>query len=159
MQQLPDRAPTDVGQPTSNPLTDSVIEAAVRDAIHQTSHRDDTPLPAVGTTPPVPQPGRPPMSQGATDVSVVMLSAGATSLLVGGGVSLVMLTSGYADPTVCGIVFGAPAVLTLAVGRLLKRAKGVLPPDIHNHFSGTIHQDQRDIHTKNIGVWARTNNR
>lgn len=165
---MPNRTPTApaAGQ-TTNPLTDAVMQAAVRDLLHQTnydnpdlpSHKDGT---RIGTAPPVPQPGRPPMSQGATDASALMLSGGVASVLVGGAVSLVMVTSGHADPVVCGIVFGSPAVLALAASRLLKRAKQVVeaaPPEIHNHYNGDVHQDQRSVQSRNTGVWVKNDNR
>lgn len=158
MYQLPDGLPTNVGQPTSSPLTDSVIEAAVRDAIHQTSWRDDSPVPVVGDAPPVAQPGRPPMSQKATDASALMLSGSVLTAAVGGSASLVLWASGYADPVVVAFVFGAPAGLALALGRLMKRAKGVLPDEHHHHYSGPVHQDQRNVRTQTRGVWAKTNN-
>ncbi|THA29230.1 hypothetical protein E6R18_25130 [Streptomyces sp. A1277] len=126
-----------------------------------TAYRDDTPLPATGTTPPVPQPGRPPMSQRATDASALMLAGGAATVMVGGGASLVMLASGYADPTVCAIAFGAPTVLVLAISRLVSRAKAVVeaaPTPVHHHYNGTVHVDQRAIHATNRGVIAHTRN-
>lgn len=138
--------------------------AAVEDALadqQATAYRDDTPLPIVGSNPPVPQPGRPPMSQRATDASALMLSGGVTTVMVGGTASLVMVASGHADPTVCAIVFVAPAVLVLALSRLMKRAKDVAaaaPPTIHQHYTGTIHQDQRSITSTTRGVIATNRN-
>ncbi|MFJ2001629.1 hypothetical protein [Streptomyces chartreusis] len=121
-----------------------------------TAHRDDSPLPAYGPTPPVAQPGRPPMSQGATDASVLMLAGGTTTAMVGGTAALLMYASQYADPVVCGLVFGAPTALVLALARLVKRAKPA--PDIHQHYSGPVHQEQHNLHTTNRGVWAKTTN-
>ncbi|NUL09084.1 hypothetical protein [Streptomyces lunaelactis] len=154
----PDWPPTTVGQADSNPLTDSVIRAAVNDAIRQTSYRDDSPVPAIGTNPPVPQPGRPPMSQRATDASTLMLTGGAASLMVGGAASLVMVSSGYADPVVCALVFGAPTALVLAIGRLARSAKDVLPAEHHHHYKGTVNQDQRNVHHHNRWFGKSTTN-
>jgi hypothetical protein len=156
---LPEPTPTApaAGQAT-NPLTDSVVSAAVEHALQKTFHRDDTPVPAVGTAPPVAQPGRPPMSQGATDASVLMLSGGVATVLVGGAASLVMVASGHADPVVCAIVLGAPTTLALAVGRVLRRAKNTLPDEHHHHYTGPVYQDQRNVHSSTRGVWAKTNN-
>ncbi|MFD9603303.1 hypothetical protein [Streptomyces sp. NPDC059970] len=140
-------------------LANAVEEALAEEM--KTFHRDDTPLPAVGTTPPVPQPGRPPMSQRATDASALMLSGGAASLLVGGSASLVMLASGSADPVVCAVVLGAPAVLVLAIGRLVGRVKATVeaaPPTHHHHYNGDVYQDQRSINTTTRGVIANTRN-
>lgn len=158
---LSDQRPTElVGQPSLDPtpLTDSVIQAAVRDAIHQTSHRDDTPVPVVGDTPPVAQPGRPPMSQGATDASVLMLSGSVLTATVGGATTAILWASGHADPVVVGIIFGAPAAALLALGRVMKRAKGVLPDEHHHHYSGPVHQDQRNVDHHNRWFGKSTTN-
>ncbi|MEU8485752.1 hypothetical protein [Streptomyces sp. NPDC048641] len=113
----------------------------ITDAYRPTAYRDDTPVPAHGTTPPVAQPGRPPMSQGATDASVLMLAGGATTAMVGGTAAVLMYVSQFADPVVCAFVFGAPTALVLAVARLAKKAKPA--PEIHQHYTGPVHQDQR----------------
>lgn len=171
---MPDRTPTApaAGQTTPTQADRDTIRrlmAAVDEIEQPTSVRvDDPTVPSwrdgarIGTAPPVPQPGRPPMSQGATDASALMLSGGVASVLVGGAVSLVMFTSGHADPVVCGIVFGSPAALALAASRLLKRAKQVAeaaPPEIHNHYNGPVHQDQRTTQSRNTGVWVKNDNR
>ncbi|MFI6550245.1 hypothetical protein ACIBO9_44095 [Streptomyces prunicolor] len=137
---------------------DAAVEAAriIADAYRPTAYRDDTPVPARGDTPPVAQPGRPPMSQGATDASVLMLAGATSTAVVGGTAAVLMYISQYADPLVCGLVFGAPTALVLALARLLKGAKPA--PDIHQHYEGPVYQDQRNIHTRTTGVWAKTNN-
>ncbi|MGA5319810.1 hypothetical protein ACPCIU_05155 [Streptomyces seoulensis] len=121
-----------------------------------TAYRDDSPVPTRGSTPPVAQPGRPPMSQGATDASVLMLCAGATTTMVGGTTAVLLYVSQFADPLVCGLVFGAPTALVLALARLAKRAKP--DPEVHHHYTGPVHQEQRNLHTTTRGVWARTTN-
>ncbi|MET8746284.1 hypothetical protein [Streptomyces sp. NPDC004728] len=148
-------------QPTINENATQFL-AAVEEALRTpTFHRDDTPLPAIGSAPPVPQPGRPPMSQRATDAGALMLAGGATTVMVGGTASLVMLASGYADPAVCAIVFGAPAVMVLAISRLVGKAKAVAeaaPAPVHHHYNGTVNVDQRSISTQTRGVIANTRN-
>ncbi|WP_381801141.1 hypothetical protein [Streptomyces niveus] len=152
---LSDRRPASTaGQPLTAAEAEAEAHRIIREALQQepvpTAFRDETPLPVTGTAPPVPQPGRPPMSQQATDASTLMLAGGATTLMVGGGASLVMLASGYADPIVCAIVLGAPAVVALAIGRVLKRAKDVAaaaPPTVNHHYSGPVTQDSRSFHT------------
>ncbi|MEV8545059.1 hypothetical protein [Streptomyces sp. NPDC051572] len=140
----------------------SDVEAAaearriIADAYRPTAYRDDTPVPARGDAPPVAQPGRPPMSQGATDASVLMLAGATSTAVVGGTAAVLMYVSQFADPLVCGLVFGAPTALVLALARLLKGAKPA--PDIHHHYDGPVYQDQRNIHTRTTGVWAKTNN-
>ncbi|WP_371528086.1 hypothetical protein OG302_20385 [Streptomyces sp. NBC_01283] len=128
----------------------------IADAYRPTAYRDHSPLPAHGDAPAVAQPGRPPMSQGATDASVLMLAGGATTAMVGGTAAVLMYVSQFADPVVCGLVFGAPTVLVLALARLAKRAKPA--PDIHHHYEGPVYQDRRNVHSRTSGVWAKTNN-
>jgi hypothetical protein len=156
---LPEPTPTATaaGQAV-NPLTDAVIQAAVDNAIEQARRHDASPRAVIGATPPVPQPGRPPMSQGATDASVLMLAGGAATSMVGLTTAVVMYVSQYADPVVCGIVFGAPTAVVLALGRLAKRAKGVLPEEHHHHYDGPVYQDRREQRTENRGVWVKTTN-
>ncbi|MET8404460.1 hypothetical protein [Streptomyces sp900116325] len=137
-----------------------LINAAFADD-RPTSYRDDSPVPTIGAAPPVAQPGRPPMSQGATDASVLMLAGGASTAMVGGTAATIMYVSQYADLAVCAVVFGAPAVLVLAIGRLVGRVKATVeaaPPTIHQHYTGNVTQDQRSTHTETRGVWAKTNN-
>ncbi|MFF1348492.1 hypothetical protein ACFVZJ_21355 [Streptomyces sp. NPDC058322] len=155
------------GQPTpgrpANDQAQKLIEA-VNEALadqQATSYRDDAPLPIVGTAAPIAQPGRPPMSQRATDASALMLSGGVATALVGGTASLVMVASGSADPVVCAIVVGAPTALVFAIGRLVGRVKDTVeaaPAPVHNHFHRDVHQDQRSITTTTRGVIANTRN-
>jgi hypothetical protein len=134
--------------------------AAVEEAMRTpTSYRDDAPVPLIGGAPPVAQPGRPPMSQKATDASALMLSGSVLTAVAGGSVTAILWVSGHADPTVVGIVFGAPAVLALAVSRLVKRVKEAVPDEIHNHYNGPVYQDRSETHTENKGVWVKTNNK
>lgn len=150
-------------QPLPDQADDPKVDAnaqrlinAVEDALAPTSYRDPSPTPLIGDAPPVAQPGRPPASQGATDASVLMLAGGATTVMVGGTASVLMYVSQYADPVVCGLVFGAPAALVLALARLAKRAKP--EPEIHHHYEGTVYQDHSQHESKTVGVWAKTNN-
>ncbi|MEW1754088.1 hypothetical protein [Streptomyces angustmyceticus] len=161
---------TDPQQPhttsTSQPdLTDQARDLvdAVEDALRiPTFYRDPSPRPAIGATPPVPQPGRPPMSQKATDASALMLSGSVLTAVVGGSATAVLWASGYADPAVVGLICAAPvalAVPVLALSRLVKRAKEAEPPVHHHHYNGAvIHQDQRSVSSKTSGVWAKTRN-
>ncbi|MFI7009884.1 hypothetical protein [Streptomyces sp. NPDC050145] len=115
-----------------------------------TAYRDDTPVPHVGTTPPVAQPGRPPMSQGATDASVLMLAGGGATSMVGLTTAVLMYASQYADPVVCAIVFGAPTALVLALARLAKKAKPA--PEIHQHYTGHVDQRATTVNTRKTVV-------
>ena len=154
----PDTTPGTTQPDTVMSDTEAAAEARriITDAYRPTAYRDPSPVPVRGDAPPVAQPGRPPMTQGATDASVLMLAGATATTMVGGTAAVLMYVSQFADPLVCGLVFGAPTALVLALARLLKGAKPA--PDVHHHYDGPVYQDQRNIHTRTTGVWAKTNN-
>ncbi|MFC9891426.1 hypothetical protein [Streptomyces pilosus] len=156
--------PQQTRQPALDDQADRLI-AAVNEALAApTRYRDETPVPAIGNALPVPQPGRTPMSQRATDLSVMMLSAGAASIPFGGMTALVIYALGNANPVSLAIGAGAPiglAIPILALSRVVKRAKETVqaaPPVIHQHYTGTVVQDQRQVNTINRGIVANTRN-
>ncbi|MFJ8896756.1 hypothetical protein ACIRCZ_19395 [Leifsonia sp. NPDC102414] len=137
-----------------------IAEGYSRNAPVATSYKDVSPAQSTGATP-VQQPGRTAMSQGATDASVLMLAGAGSVSMVSVSAGILMYLSQYADPVVCGIVLGAPTVVVLALCRLVRRAKEVVeaaPPVIHNHYEGTVIQDNTEINTHTRGVIARTRN-
>ncbi|MER5584096.1 hypothetical protein ABT090_20990 [Streptomyces asoensis] len=138
---------------------DPQLVADVEEIYHgPTSFRDPAAPPAYGVALPVPQPGRPPMSQKAVDASTVMLSASVATIPPGAVAVGVMLASGYADPAVIGMICAAPAIVAvpiIAIARLLRAARP--EPDVHHHYNGPV--DQRTVHSSTRGVWARTENR
>lgn len=161
---LPETPRPEVGQrPEPAPMSPEVAEATARDlfqrALHEeptpTSYRDDSPLPAVGSTPPVAQPGRPAMSQGATDASVLMLAGGGAVSMVSLSAGLLMYLSQYADPVVCGVVVGAPTALVLAVARLVRRAGEATPDEHHHHYEGPVVHEHREV-TNNNRWWGKS---
>lgn len=129
-----------------------------------TSFRDHSPLPAIGPTPPVPQPGRPPMSQRASDISGVMVASSVPTFVLGAAATGILSVSGHADPAVVGMICASPAALAvpiLALSRLVKRAKEAVeaaPSEHHHHYNGPVHQDHRSVNTQTRGVWAKTRN-
>ncbi|MFD6656891.1 hypothetical protein ACFWEB_17325 [Streptomyces parvus] len=121
-----------------------------------TSYRDPTTLPTVGDTPPVPQPGQPPMSQWATDASGVLKAISVASLPVGGALWIV----GQVDPWALGIIFGSPAVAALAVARLVAKVKDAnqaTQPVVQNYY-GNVHHDTRNVTSTTRGVIANNRN-
>lgn len=142
--------------------------AAIKDIEQTTYHRDDTPLPVVGTSPPVEQPGRPAMSQRAVDRNTTILTSSILTAVAGGAVSLVLWTSGHANETViawiCVGIVGVPVALTLpvlALKGLMKSAKDVAeaaPQPVTNHFHGTVHHDERTVTSTTRGVIANNRN-
>lgn len=123
-----------------------------------TSYKDPAPTPVIGDAPPVQQPGRPAMSQKATDDSVRMLSFGVTTVLASSGAYLVMKGSEVADPTVIGLICAAPiglAVPVLAIGHMLRRANETVaaaPPQITQNITGPVHQDHSQTTNQIKGV-------
>lgn len=175
MNRLPDhQQPTahPAGQPTINDAATQFLADLESAYTHHTDttpttpthYRDETPVPPIGTTPPVPQPGRTPMSQHATDASALILSTGAASIPIGGMTSLVIYTLGHTDPTALAIAAAAPLSITvpiLALCRLAGRAKAVVesaPPTVHQTYTGTVHQTATTINATNRGIWATTHN-
>lgn len=158
MPTVPDSTPTAsaAGQ-ASSPLTDAVIRAAVDNAIHEARRQGTTPRVVIGSTPPVEQPGQPAMSKKAVDDSVRMITFGGSAFLVCGGVALVMVASDYADPTVIGVSCGGVAAVALAVARLLRRAGDAAPTEINQYYTGDVHQQHIETHTK--AVVAKTVNK
>ncbi|MFK0045511.1 hypothetical protein ACIQU4_15560 [Streptomyces sp. NPDC090741] len=132
------------------------------DGIAATAYRDPTPIPTVGPTPPVAQPGRPPMSQRATDASALMLTAGLATVPPGLIAIGVLMASGYADPAVIGMICAAPAVIAvpvIAVARLLRSAQGIVPAEHHNHYHGPVSQQHHTVSTQTRGLFAKTINK
>lgn len=141
---------------------EAAAEAAqiIANAYQPTAYRDPTPTPTIGTAPPVPQPGRPPMSQKATDASALMLSAGIASIPIGGMTSLVLYTLGHVDPAQLAIGGVVPVALILAIGKLLTRAKQVVeaaPAEHHHHYTGDVRQEYS--HSETRSVWNKTVNK
>ncbi|WP_149561538.1 hypothetical protein [Streptomyces cacaoi] len=155
----PDRT-TDHETTLATAVNDALLERLLASPEQPpTSWRDETPTPRYGDTPPVAQPGRPPMSQRATDASGVILAGGIAALPIGGALSLVLYTAGQADPTSLAVAGGTPVALVLAVSWLLRsagRARRDAHTEHHHHYTGPVHQDHRTSSTR--GVWARTNN-
>jgi hypothetical protein len=152
---------TKAGQPTLDDQAHKLIEAVNEALTTPTHYRDETPVPAIGNALPVPQPGRPPMSQRATDASALMLSAGVASLPLGAAATGILWASGNADPVVIAVICAAPTTLVLALSRLMKRTKDTVqaaPPVIHQHYNGNVTQTRNTIHADNRGIWAKTRN-
>lgn len=150
------------GHPRVDDQAQQLIAAVNAALTTPTRYRDETPVPTVGTAPPIPQPGRPPMSQRATDASALMLSGGLASLPIGAAATGVLWASGNADPVVIAIICAAPTTLVLALSRLMKRAKetaaAAAPAEHHHHYNATVLQDHRQVNTQTRGVWAKTHN-
>lgn len=136
-----------------------IAEGLSENAPVATQYRDVTPTPTTGDAMPVPQPGRPPMSQKAADASGLMLSGSLLTLAAGGAATGILWASGAADPAVVAMVCAAPPALVLAISRVVRRFREAVeaaPTEHHHHYSGPVHQDHRETHTTNTanGLWA-----
>ncbi|MET8980424.1 hypothetical protein ABZX85_32940 [Streptomyces sp. NPDC004539] len=163
---LPDTTPTT--GPAGAALSEAAAEAEaariIADAYRPTptlpsAYRDTSPLPAHGDTPPVPQPGIPPMSQRAVDASRLILTTGLATVPPGLIAIGILIASRQADPTVIGMICAAPAAVAvpvLALARLLTRAAEAAPDTHHHHYQGPVHQESTTTHTR--AVFARTHN-
>lgn len=152
--QLPEQPVAGQPDPTIRRNADQLM-AAINDIEKATSYRDPTTLPAIGDTPPVPQPGQPPMSQWATDASGVLKAVSVASLPIGGALWLV----GQVDPLTLGIILGSPTAVALAVARLVAKVKDAnqnAPQPVTNHFHGTVHHDERTVTSTTRGIIANT---
>ncbi|WP_331757628.1 hypothetical protein OG209_40810 (plasmid) [Streptomyces sp. NBC_01383] len=147
------------------PLNDVEAKARARQLIEEayappTSYRDDSPSYHV-PAPPVAQPGRPPMSQKATDASALMLTGSVAALSLSGGTSLVLYMLGQVDPVTLAIGASAPVALFLAAGSLLRsagRAKADAAPITHtHHYTGPV-TNHTQVHTSTKGMFGRTHN-
>ncbi|WP_069883523.1 hypothetical protein [Streptomyces luteocolor] len=160
---LPERPPIHAAPATGQAaLSDAVIEAAIANAIEQAKRHGTSPQAVIGTTPPVAQPGIPPMTFRETQIGRVALYGGAgVSLPILAG-AVFMVATEHANPAVIAWGVGGITALSLLVatfGYLVKRiVAAASPPEVHNHIAGDVYQDQRQTHSKNIGINAKTNN-
>jgi hypothetical protein len=70
---------------------------------------------------------------------------------------------GFAAVTLNSVLFvtlpiAGLAVLATAISGLINKAKKAAPPQISNHYTGTVYQDQRNVQNKNTGVWVKNTN-
>ncbi|WP_392971133.1 hypothetical protein [Streptomyces sp. LN245] len=163
MTALPEPTPTApaVGQAT-NPLADSVIEAAVEHAIEKARRQGTTPDVVIGNTPPVPQPDTRIAPQWAVGVAVASIGVGAGSTGLGcaawlafKGLSLVSVPGLERFALVVIAPFVGAAMLVTAVGVAIGRARTAITVVNNN---GPVHQDQREIRSKTTALIAKTNN-
>ncbi|MEV6080984.1 hypothetical protein AB0L80_38685 [Streptomyces sp. NPDC052069] len=149
------------------PLTESQAAAEARRLITElyqpqppappTSYRDTTPLPAVGTTPPVPQPDTRIVPAWAAGIAVASIGVGAGVTGLGCGAWLVL--QGLASVTLYGVLaatlpFAALAMVATAIGGAISRARTASTTHIYKApvtKNTAITSNQR-------GLFARTRN-
>jgi hypothetical protein len=155
--QLPEQPLAGQPDPTIRRNADQIMAAINEIEVEKaTSYRDDTPLPTIGATPPVQQPGQKDMSQWAIDASGVLKGVSIASVPIGVAVWLV----GQVDPLTLGIILGSPVAVALAVARLVAKVKDAnqAAQPVVQHFHGPVHHDERTVTSTTRGVIANTRN-
>jgi hypothetical protein len=137
-------------RPTRTPLTESAASAEayrlIREAYDQeaaqsvTQYRDTTPVPAIGTRPPVMQPETRTVPQWAAGVAVASIGVGAGVTGLGCGAWLIL--QGLASVTLYGVLavtlpFAGAAAVVTAIGAAVSRAKSATTTNI---FKGSVVQ-------------------
>ena len=169
---MPDRTPTATaaGQ-TANPLADAVMQAAVRDLLHQTSY-DNPDLPShkdgprIGDTPPVPQPDSRIVPAWALGIAVGSIGVGAGSVGLGCAVWLACMglssvihslsTVTLAGVLTVAIPFAGFAMVVTAIGGAISKAKRAVVPDVHHHNGPEYHEHRTD---NRKSIWSKTINK
>ena len=161
MYDLPEPPAAPAAGQADNPLTDSVMQAAVRDFLHQTSYRNDDPDvpshkdgPRVGNTAPVPQPDSRIVPQWALGIAVASIGVGAGSIGLGCAAwlackGLSSVIHSLSSVTLAGVLtvaipFAGAAMLATAIGGAISKAKKAVVPDVHIHNGTEYHQHRTD---------------
>ncbi|MEU9345177.1 hypothetical protein AB0D74_28640 [Streptomyces sp. NPDC048278] len=150
-------------------MTDAEVTAEARRIIADayrpanqmpTAYRDTSPLPAYGTTPPVPQPDRRIVPAWAAGTAVAGIGVGATCVGIGCGIWLAC--QGFAAVTLTSVLFvtlpiaGVAAVAT-ALGSALRSLRGART-ETHHHYAGPVRQETNQITAPAYGLIARNRN-
>jgi hypothetical protein len=161
-------AATTAGQ-ADNPLTDSVMQAAVRDLLHQTrydnpdlpSHKDG---PQIGTAPPVPQPDSRIVPAWALGLAVGSIGVGAGSVGLGCAVwlackGLSSVIHSLSTVTLAGVLtvavpFAGLAMVVTAIGGAISKARTV---NVTNIRTGPTYEEHHTTNTR--AVWNKTVNK
>lgn len=156
-------------RPTGQPLTESAATTEahrlIREAYRQettpvvtpvvTSFRDTSPVPAIGTAPPVVQPDSRIVPQWAIGTAVASIGIGAGVTGIGCGAWLVL--QGLSSVTLLGVLaviapFAGVAVAALAVGGAISRARRASTTNI---YRGTVIK-RTEITSTARGIGARS---
>lgn len=167
----PDQNREELSNPLLNYLEDThdpsaylIADWASKTTPTATHYLNPNPTPTIGTAAPVPQPGRPPMSQKATDHASLVLVYSLSSLPIGASCSLVLWAVANVPAEVLAIAALAPVGLVGAIGiaaRLIGRAvadgASALPHNYTHHHSGPTYVHHTELRTTTRG-FGRTHN-
>lgn len=172
MYDLPEPPAAPAAGQATDPLTESVMRAAVRDFLHQTRY-DNPDLPShedgvqIGDAPPVPQPDSRLVPAWALGISVASIGVGAGSIGLGcafwlacKGLSSVIHS--LSSVTLVGVLavaapFAGAAMVLTVIGGAISKAKRAVVPDVHHH-NGPEHHEHHTTHSQTRGVWAKNTN-
>ncbi|MFI8206877.1 hypothetical protein [Streptomyces sp. NPDC085937] len=133
---------------------------AVNDAMATpTAYRDDTPVPKIGDTPPVPQPDSRRVPAWATGVAVASIGIGAGA--VGIGCAVWLAAKGLAAITLTGVLaalspFVGLAALVLAIGAAIARVGRASTTNI---YQGAVTVTSKtEVSSTAKGLFARNRN-
>ncbi|GAA3372957.1 hypothetical protein GCM10020367_31000 [Streptomyces sannanensis] len=138
-----------------------IITEAYRPVLQMpTAYRDTSPLPAYGTTPPVPQPDSRIVPAWAAGTAVVGIGVGAGCVGLGCGIWLAC--QGFAAVTLTSVLFvtlpiAAVAAVAAAVGSAVRSIKAT-HTETHHHYAGPVRQENNTITAPAYGLIARTRN-
>lgn len=125
-----------------------------------TSYRDSSPLPAYGTTPPVPQPDHRIVPAWAAGTAVAGIGVGA--MCVGVGCGIWLACQGFAAVSLTSVLFvtlpiAAVAAVATAIGSALRALKAT-HTETHHHYAGPVRQETNTITAPAYGLIARNRN-
>ncbi|MGW1804336.1 hypothetical protein [Streptomyces sp. NPDC002078] len=125
-----------------------------------TAYRDPTPLPAYGSTPPVPQPDNRIVPAWAAGTAVAGIGVGATCVGLGCGIWLAC--QGFAAVTPTSVLFvtlpiAAVAAVAAAIGSAVRSVKATHNVT-HHHYAGPVRQETNSITAPAYGLIARNRN-
>jgi len=120
-----------------------------------TYFRDDTPVPAIGTTPPVPQPDSRIVPQWAAGVAVASIGVGAGA--VGLGCAAWLFLQALSSVTLTGVLavtapFAGAAALATAIGGAISKARRASTTNV---YQGTVIK-RTEITSTARGIGARS---
>lgn len=167
MHDLPEPPAAIAAGQAANPLTDSVMQAAVRDLLHQTSYNNPE-LPShkdgsqIGTATPVDQPDSRIVPQWALGLAVGSIGVGAGVTFIGCGVWLACKGLASVIHSLSSVTLNGVLVVTLpiaglamavtAIGGAVSKAKKAARPDVHVHNGPEYHQTRVD---QRRAVWQK----
>jgi hypothetical protein len=166
MNALPEPRPTvEAGQP-GDELLDATVAAAVEHSIDQARKHGTTPQVVIGTASPVSQPDSRIVPAWAAGIAVASIGVGAGATGIGcaawllfQGLSAVSVPSLERFAWIVIAPFAGVAMAATAISSLINKAKKAAPPEVHNHNSGPVYQDNSQSESKHYSLTTKNDQR